>query len=217
MTLSKEGFVQFLAVRLTKESAKSYLDYVDAFSRAVGKDDEYFFTKLDRADEVKSLLQGGINEKPTYNKFKEKYKSNIRTGIRALLKYYLFVEDSNIVKPVAKIPVGMSQDAVLEHYIYSYKMWMKNRLIKLNGDHYKAYEAYANSLKYAILDSNDKPRDFFAYTKSSQIEIFKIKLGDRQSFQGKSKKIRSDITSSINKYKLYLAEKYGEKSSRLYY
>jgi hypothetical protein len=215
MTLSKKGFVEFLTTRLTKESAKSYLAYVDAFSRAAGKDDKYYFSNLDRANELKELLQGGIDTKPLFLKLSKKFRSNIKTGIRALLKYYLFVQDIT-TKDVSKIPDGMSQDNILEHYTYLYKQWLKNRVIKLNGDHFKSYEAYSNALRYAIEDSSVTPREFFSYTKKMQIDIFQIQLGDRRVYQGRNTSSRTDMTSSLNKYKLYLAERFGEKSTRLY-
>ena len=216
MTPSRKKFVEFLTARLTPESAKSYLAYVDAFSRAAGKDDEYFFSTIERSEEVKTLLQGGINQKPIFANHSNKFQSNIKTGIRALLKYYLFVEDGAKKQRVSKIPDGMSQDNILEHYIYQYRQWLKNRLIKLNGEHFKSYEAYANGLRYAIVDSNVSPRDFFSYTKKSQVEIFKVQLGDRRNYQSRTNTSRADITSSLNKYKMYLAEKFGEKSTRLY-
>jgi|GEM_PF-4496465 len=215
MKLSREGFVEFLAVRLKPESAKSYLDYADAFARAVDKDDHYFFSNLNQAGELKELLQGGIKEYPTFNKYKSKYQSNIRTGIRALLKYYLFVQDKS-KKVDFKIPDEMSQDNILEHYTYLYEKWLKNRVIKLNGEHFKSHEAYSNALRYAIEDSNVTPRQFFSFTKKMQVDIFQIQLGDRRIYQGRNASSRKDISSSINKYKLYLAERFGEKSSRLY-
>jgi hypothetical protein len=215
MAISRENFVEFLNTRLTKESAKSYLSYVDAFSRAVKKDDQYFFSNLDQSAEVKTLLQGGIDKQPIFQKHSKKFQSNIKTGIRALLKYYLFIQDQS-EKKIAKIPEGMTPEDILEHYTYSYRQWLKNRLIKMNGEHFKSYEAYANGLRYAIIDSNVSPKDFFSYTKKMQIDIFQIQLGDKRNFQGRTSTSRADITSSLNKYKLYLAERFGEKSTRLY-
>jgi len=216
MTLSREKFVEFLTTRLTPESAKSYLAYVDAFSRAARKDNKYYFTNLDRATELKELLQGGIDTKPLFIKLSKKFRSNIKTGIRALLKFYRFVKASAVKKIISKIPDGMPQSEILEHYVYSYSQWLKNRVIKLDGEHFKSFEAYADSLRYAILDSNIKPRDFFSYTKTFEIKIFQVKLGGNRNFLNRPKLSRSDINSSINKYKLYLAEKYGEKSNRLF-
>ncbi len=215
MAISRENFVEFLNTRLTKESAKSYLSYVDAFSRAVKKDDQYFFSNLDQSEEVKTLLQGEIDKQPIFQKHSKKFQSNIRTGIRALLKYYLFIQDQS-EKKIAKIPEGMTPEDILEHYTYSYRQWLKNRLIKLNGEKFRSYDNYANALRYAIEDSTVNPREFFSYTKKSQIDIFQIQLGDRRNYQGRHEGSRREITSSINKYKLYFAERIGEKSTRLY-
>lgn len=218
MKASRKNFVEYLENRLTPESAKSYLSYVDAFSRAVRKDEEYYFSSTEYFQEIAGLLKGGINKYPNFKKHSPKFQANIKTGIRALLKYYLYSDNVKKVQEdkKSKIPSDLRGGQIVEHYIDKFGKWLENFHIKNNGERFRSSKNYTIGLKRAIDDLNIDPKEFFSYTRKFQIEMFHIRLESNKSFWDRSESVKREVTSSINKYKFYIAEKNGEKLENLF-
>ena len=217
MKTSRKGFVGYLENRLTPESAKSYLSYVDAFSKAVRKDDNYFFSSSDKSEELEKLLQGGINRAPSFLKHSPKFQSNIKTGIRALLKYYLAVDNAVVKKEdIVKISPNLTRTKVIDHYAGKFGKWLENLHIKSNGERFRSAANYEIGLKRAIEDLQIDPREFFSYTKKVELDIFHAKLKSNKHFWDRSEAVQHETTSSLNKYKFYLGEKYGWKMDNLF-
>lgn len=218
MTLSKENFVKYLEERLTPESAKSYLSYVDSFSKAVGKDEKHYFTSTSYFQEIAALLKGSINEYPDFKEYSPKSQSNIKTGIRALLTYYLHVDNhkKELEEKKVKIPVGLTGAKITEHYIDKFGTWLENFHVKENGDRFRSAKNYTIGLKRALTDTNIDPKEFFSYTRKFQIEMFHVKLENNKNFWDRTESVKREVTSSINKYMYYIAMKNGEKQESLF-
>ncbi len=218
MKASRENFIRFLEDKLTSESAKSYLAYVDAFSRAVQKDENYFFSSTDKAEELRKLLQGDLNKIGSFLKHSPKFQSNIKTGIRALLKYYLHVDNYKIEQEAkaVKIPSDLIGSKITDYYIDKFESWLENFHIKSNGERFRSAKNYSIGLKRAITDLNIDPKEFFSYTRKFQIEMFHVRLESNKNFWDRSESVKREVTSSINKYKYFIAEKNGEKQESLF-
>lgn len=218
MALSKEDFVKYLEERLTPESAKSYLSYVDAFSKAVGKGEKHYFSSTKYFQEIAALLKGSINEYPNFKRHSPKFQSNIKTGMRALLKYYLHIDNfkKEIENKKVKIPSDLIGPAIADYYIDKFASWLENFHVKENGDRFRSAKNYSIGLKRALTDLKADPKVFFSYTRTFQIQMFHIQLESNRNFWNHSVSVKREVTSSINKYKFYIAEKYGEKQESLF-
>ena len=99
MKLSRKNFVEFLEIRLTPKAARSYLDYVEAFQRAIKQKDDFLFNgKSDTKEYLIKFLNKEVHP-PAFRKlYKESSRSNIRVGIRTLLLYYQYEEEKAIRK-----------------------------------------------------------------------------------------------------------------------
>lgn len=213
MALSKEKFVEFLQKRLTTESAKSYLDYVEAFKRAIKQKDDYLFNG---EIETKNYLKKFLNKQahpPAFREFKKNYQDNIRVGIRSLLLYYLFEEE------IAKRKSEKRKELLtlrLESFLNDFEFWLTHRYLKQNGEKFKSGKQYANYIKAACIDNNTEISKFIQIEKSSELKKFMEKLELNSNFKSRPKHTQQNIMSGLRKYELFLSEFYGEQQLELY-
>lgn len=218
MKTSRTEFVQFLDLRLTPESAKSYLSYVDALSRTVGEESDYFFSSSDKEEALQLLLNGGLKSNNAFANYSKKFQSNIRTGVRALIKFYKEVKSREALKSVkvTKIDTSLNPNQMVDHYLNKFGDWLKLRHVKSDGDSFKAVKNYQLGIRRAIIDLNIDPKVFFSYTSYFHLHAFHLNVKNSKNFLNRSESVRREINSSINKYKVYIAELHGEKLKSLF-
>lgn len=213
MKLSRKNFVEFLEIRLTPKAAKAYLDYVEAFKRAIKQKDEFLFNgKIDTMEYLIKFLNKEVHP-PAFREISKAYRANIRVGIRSLLLYYLFEEEKNLRKAEKRgILVSLNLDNLLDEY----QFWLSNRYLKPNGEKFKSRKAYSGYIKTACLDNEIELEKFCKIKKSEDLQKFIKNLEKNTNFNNRPKHARQNILSGLRKYEVFLTEFYGEQQTDLY-
>ncbi len=213
MKLLKPNFINFLQKRLKPDSSESYLDYVEAFQRAIKKEDAFLFNGQKSTKEYLKKFLNREAHPPALRELSKKYKDNIRTGIRSLLLYYQFEEENTLRRKENRSELVT---LTLENLTNEYEFWLTNRYLKQNGEKFKSGKAYASYIKSACLDNETNFVDFVKIRKSKDLENFIQSLKKSENFKKRTKHTQQSILSSFNKYEVFINELYGEKQKELY-
>ena len=214
MKVSRKNFVEFLEIRLTPKAARSYLDYVEAFQRAIKQKDDFLFNgKVDTKEYLIKFLNKEVHP-PAFRKlYKESSRSNIRVGIRTLLLYYQYEEEKAIRKAQNRSKfVSLNLDNLLDEF----QFWLSNRYLKPNGEKFKSGKAYSGYIKKACNDNKTELGDFCKIKKSVDLQKFIKSLEKNSNFNNRAKHDQQNILSGFRKYEAFLTEFYGEKQNELF-